>query len=194
MRLFFCAILFVASCPLWAQDTLAVSPPPPDTLKKPFLHFLRNENPDPKTALRLSLVLPGAGQAYNGKWWKLPFVYGALGGMVYLIDYNTEGYLLYKTAYRRQLRGLPHDFTGLGFLDNTSLLKDRRDSFDKNRQLSYIGFVAVYALVGIEAFVDAHLASFDVSDDLSFRLKPSLTPTPYDMPALGIGIAIRPLP
>ena len=101
----------------------------------------------------------------------MPIVYGALGGMVYLIDRNTNEYLYYKRAYRRKVRGLPHDLTGQGGLDSPTVLKSYRDKADKNVQLSYIGFVAVYSLAGIEAFVDAHLASFDVSDDLSLDIR-----------------------
>jgi hypothetical protein len=156
----------------------------PDSLEekgKSMFSWFTSDYPEPKKALLLSII-PGGGQAYNKRWWKLPIVYGALGGMVYLVDFNSTEYLFYKRAYRRAARGLPHDLTGRGGLDNVSVLKRYRDDADRNTQLSYIGFFAVYAMAGIEAFVDAHLVSFDVSDDLSIQLRPSET---------GVGLTIH---
>ena len=172
------AVLLLTGCwlfnasPVQAQvlDTLMVQA---DSVpaKKPFLGWFSENYPNPKKALLLS-VFPGGGQAYNKKWWKIPLVYGAMGGMIYLIDRNTNDYLYFKRAYRRKVRGLPHDLTGQGGLDSPTYLKTYRDQADKNMQLSYIGLVAVFGLSGVEAFVDAHLSSFDVSDDLSLDLKP----------------------
>ena len=157
--------------PVQAQeaDSIAVEV---DSLaqKQGLFSWFSEGYPAPSKALILSAI-PGGGQAYNKRWWKMPIVYGALGGMVYLIDRNTNEYLYYKRAYRRKVRGLPHDLTGQGGLDSPTVLKSYRDKADKNVQLSYIGFVAVYSLAGIEAFVDAHLASFDVSDDLSLDIR-----------------------
>jgi hypothetical protein len=141
-------------------------------LRKGLFSWFTEDYPVPKKALVLS-VIPGGGQAYNKRWWKIPIVYGALGGMAYLVDRNTTDYLYFKRAYRRKVRNLPHDLSGRGGLDNATVLKRYRDQSDKNAQLSYIGFIAVYALTGIEAFVDAHLRTFDVSDDLSLELGPN---------------------
>lgn len=149
-------------------------------LKKTFFHWFTDEYPNPKKALLLSII-PGGGQAYNKKWWKMPLVYGAMGGMVYLIDRNTNDYLYFKRAYRRKVRSLPHDLSGQGGLDSPTVLKKYRDQADKNTQLSYIGLVAVFGLAGVEAFVDAHLSSFDISDDLSLRVGPK---------DLGVGITL----
>ena len=182
--IFFC-LFFLLSFGLKAQDldtipvpadtpidTLEV--PEPDSLEKkkgPFYWFSESY-PNPKKALILSAI-PGGGQAYNKRFWKMPIVYAALGGMIYLIDQNSTEYLYYKRAYRRKVRGLPHDLSGEGGLDSPNVLKNYRDQADKNTQLSYIGFVAVYALSGVEAFVDAHLRDFDVSEDLSLQLVPT---------------------
>ena len=161
-----------------------------DSAKKGKLfRYIKDDYPNPKKALLFSLILPGAGQVYNKKWWKLPFVYGAIGGLGYLVDRNTNDYILLKRNYRRKVRGLPHDFSGTR-LDDAARLRLERDQADKNRQISYIGFVVVYALNGVEAFVDAHLAGFDVDEDLGFDVKPSFESTPTGTPALGIGITL----
>ncbi len=149
-----------------------------------------NKKPKPKTALYLSLALPGAGQAYNKRWWKLPLVYGAIGGVIYAIDYNTRNYNQFKDALNLKRQDMPHAFTGT-FLDNERALLVRRNYFDKNRQLSYIGLVAVYGLQAIEAFVDAHLKNFDIDEDISIRIKPTIdTFDPTGEPVLGVGVSI----
>ena len=140
----------------------------------------KNGLPIPENALTLSLILPGAGQVYNRRWWKAPIIYAGLGALAYSIDYNTSFYIAYRDAYKRKLRNLPHRFSANADLDNAALLRSRRDRFDKNRQYSYFGFVALWIVQGAEAFVNAHLLDFDVSDDLSFRVEPHLlyaTPT-----------------
>ena len=158
----------------------------------PLRKFLKKPDgfPQPRTSLILSLALPGAGQIYNGKWWKVPLVYGAIGGLGYLINDNTNKYIQLRTAYKRTQAGLIHDFTGTRF-DSASVLKSERDKYDKNRQLSYVGIVIVWLINGIEAFTDAHLMNFDVSDDLSLQFKPvfeeSLTQESYT----GVGLVLR---
>lgn len=156
--------------------------------KERFMYRLwKKDYPNPKKALYLSLAVPGAGQIYNKRWWKLPFVYGAVGGLIYWADYNTSGYKLFRDAYIAELNGNIHPFTGSGA--DAGDLKRFRDKFDKDRQLSYILIGVVHLLQGAEAFVDAHLRNFDVDDDLSFRLKPSIQDTPYYGPVVGLGIS-----
>lgn len=133
--------------------------------------------PQPKKALTLSLVLPGAGQVYNGRIWKLPLVYGAIGGMVYVIDFNQSRFKRLRTALDLKRQNLPHEFSGTG-IDNERSLLALRDSYDKNRQLSYFGLFVVYALQGVEAFVDAHLQGFEINEDLSLYIRPQLQPGP----------------
>lgn len=156
-------------------------------VRKKFNLLDFKDYPNPNKALVYSMIIPGAGQIYNKRWWKVPLVYAALGGLVYAIDYNTDNYLELNTAYRRKLNNLPHQFTDTRF-DDASRLKTFRDKFDKQRQMSYAGFVVVYALGGVEAFVDAHLRDFDVSDDLSFKVKPSFHSTPVGEQSVGVGV------
>ncbi len=130
----------------------------------------------PKRALLYSII-PGGGQIYNRRWWKLPVVYGAFAGIIAAVEDNARNYQRFNTAYQLKLDELPHEFSGTR-LDNTASLRNLRDGYDKNRQTSYVLVVAVYAMQGIEAFVDAHLRDFDIDDDLSFRVQPKLLAPP----------------
>lgn len=155
--------------------------------------WLNRDYPNPRKATLLSFMLPGAGQVYNkGIWYvKVPIIYAALGGVVYAIDFNQTNYRRFRTAYGLKLQDQTHEFSGTN-LDNVRVLRVLRDSYDKNTQLSYIGFVAVYALQAAEAFVHAHLKTFDVSDDLSLQIKPSLqSDFLTGSPTLGIGIVLK---
>ncbi|MCB9081362.1 MAG: hypothetical protein H6555_06585 [Lewinellaceae bacterium] len=165
---------------------------PPDTTAQgslPPVVVKVKTPPIPKRAAYYSLVLPGAGQVYNGHWWKVPFVYGALGGVAYSVHYNQSRYRRLKTALELQLQGLPHEFTGQ--IDSPTTLRSLRDQYDKNTQLSYIGTVVVYAIIAVEAFVDAHLQNFDIDDDLSLRLQPNLGTHPATGQfSAGVGVVI----
>ncbi len=144
--------------------------------------------PDPGKALRLGLLLPGAGQIYDRRWWKLPLVYGAYGGIIYAIDYNQGFFRRFRNAFDAQAQNppQPHEFSELGL--GTTELRALRDKFDKQLQLSFIGLILVHGLVSMEAFVDAHLQSFDISDDLTLQIRPEVLTDPVTrqpMPAIG---------
>lgn len=179
------------------QDTLVLEQPP-DSLIILDSNVVRTswftkDYPNPKKAAIMSLVVPGAGQVYNkGIWYvKVPVIYGALGGIVYLIDFNQSRYRRFRDAYRLKLQDEPHEFTGTR-LDNTNTLRVLRDNYDKNTQLSYVGLVAVYALQSVEAFVNAHLNSFDINDDLSLQLQPNFdTDLITGQSAIGVGVVLR---
>ncbi|MCB9304178.1 MAG: hypothetical protein H6566_26375 [Lewinellaceae bacterium] len=176
---------------LFAQqaDTLATTAAS-DTLQPNKQGWFSRDYPNPKKAAILSLALPGAGQLYNKRWWKVPLVYGAMGGMGYLIDYNQSRYRRLRTALDLKRQGAEHEFSGSA-IDNVTTLRTLRDQYDKNTQLSYVGFFLIYTLQAMEAFVDAHLKSFDVSDDLSLQLKPQMDyVAPLGQPTLGIGLSI----
>lgn len=178
-------IFFLLSAWVKAQDSTVVTAPV-DTLNVvqadsltgkngiPILRLLKKKDglPNPKVSLILSLAVPGTGQVYNGKWWKAPLVYGALIGCGFWINNNTNNYLTLRDAYKRKQRDLTHIFSGTR-LDDAGVLKSLRDRYDKQRQISYAVIVVAWLINGIEAFTDAHLMNFDVSDDLSLRLQPS---------------------
>ena len=167
-----------------AQQADTTAMPQPD-----FKEVKIRENPIPKKSLILSLAFPGAGQVYNGRYWKLPLVYGALGGMVYVIDFNQSRYKRLKTALELKRQNLDHEFSGTGIDSERSLLA-LRDSYDKNRQLSYFGLFVVYALQAVEAFVDAHLLGFEINEDLSLQLSPQISTNPFQPQQVQPGIHI----
>jgi hypothetical protein len=140
---------------------------------------------DPRVATRRSLILPGWGQAYNREYWKIPIVWGALGTCVGFWIYNNTWYHRTRFAYTlvvnhdtsrygeihprliRKATQLPADEETLQFL---------RNSFRRDRDYSLLYFVGAWALNIADATVFGHLKEFDVSDDLSLKVKPNLNP------------------
>lgn len=177
------------------QDTIpaeAFELPPIDSFQIDTSLIVKEKKkyPIPKKAAFLSLALPGAGQIYNKRWWKLPLVYGALGGVIYAIDYNTGLYNRFRVALNSERAGEEHEFTGFAIGTEQALL-NKRNEFDKNRQLAYVGLVAVYALTAVEAFVDAHLKNFDIDEDLGFKIEPQFETVPLlGQPLMGMGLSI----
>ncbi len=159
---------------------------PRDTSKTPRL----KPPPVPKKALRYSLILPGAGQIYNGRWWKTPFVYGAIGGALSVAIFNQRNFTEFQNAYVLKLRNEPHRFSNT-ILDDARRLRIWRDRYDKNRQTWYILTVAAYGLQAVEALVDAHLQNFDVNEDLSLRLRPTLGVSAPGGMAPGIALTLQ---
>ncbi|MEY4105669.1 MAG: hypothetical protein RL181_11, partial [Bacteroidota bacterium] len=92
--------------------------------------------------------------------------------MAYITYYNQDRYQRLKTALELQLQNKPHEFSKQ--ISSVNALRNLRNQYDKQTQLSYIGTAAVYVVVAVEAFVDAHLQNFDINEDLSGRIKPSL--------------------
>ncbi len=126
----------------------------------------------PARAAFYSAVLPGLGQAYNKKYWKIPIVYGAIGTGVYFYTTNDREYQRFRDAYKQRLKGLDDEFKGQ-YSDETLINAQR--GFQRNRDLSLIITIGLYVLNIVEANVDAHLKQFNVNDDLSFR--PEVYPT-----------------
>lgn len=145
--------------------------------------------PDPKRALWLSLVLPGAGQIYNRKYWKLPFIYGGFLGCTYALLWNQQMYRDYSQAYldimdddpntRSYMEMLPPRYDISGREEHfKSIFKRKKDFYRRNRDLSIFCFAGVYLLSVIDAYVDAQLSVFDITPDLSLRIEPAVIETP----------------
>lgn len=125
-----------------------------------------------KAAL-FSAVLPGLGQAYNKKYWKMPIIYGGFGALIYFVSNNSTEYKRYVNALKYRTDGDPltvDDFPRLTDQD----LSARKDFFRRNRDLSYIFTGVLYVLNIVDAYVDSQLMDFDVSDNLSIRSSPVL--------------------
>lgn len=147
-------------------------------LKPPF-------KPDPTRALWLSLVLPGAGQIYNHKYWKLPIVYGGFLGCAYALNWNGQMLSDYSQAYldimdddpntKSYEKMLPLNYSIAGREEQfKEIFKNKKNYYRKYRDMSIMAFAAVYALAVIDAYVDAELSSFDISEDLSLQVQPTL--------------------
>lgn len=139
------------------------------------LHCSAQEEEDtlkhsPRTATLRSALLPGLGQAYNEKYWKIPVIYGGLAASVYFIDRNGGSYRRYRQALiDRHDPNRTDPFEGIYTEQQLNSLKD---TYRRWRDYSYIGLIAVYVLQVVDANVDAHLYDFDVGDDLSLRMRP----------------------
>jgi hypothetical protein len=130
---------------------------------------LKSNDIDPLTPAKAafySAVLPGLGQAYNKKYWKIPLVYGALGTSIYFYIDNNKKYNQYRDAYKSRLEGLVTD--DLAFLDNNRLIAGQK-FYQRNRDLSALVTLAFYALNILDANVDAALIQFNVDENLSVR-------------------------
>ena len=135
---------------------------------------LKSNDIDPLTPAKaafFSVVLPGLGQAYNKKYWKIPIVYGALGTSMYFYISNNKNYHKYRDAYKSRLEGYVTD--DLAFLDNNRLIAGQK-FYQRNRDLSALVTLAFYALNIIDANVDAALIQFNVDENLS--VKPFIYP------------------
>lgn len=121
----------------------------------------------PSRAAFYSAILPGLGQAYNGKYWKIPIVYAALGTGIYFYIDNNNQYNRVRDAYKRRLAG----FTDDEFQDRLTddALREAQKNFRRNKELSLLITVGLYALNIIDANVDAHLLQYNINDDLSLR-------------------------
>ena len=123
-----------------------------------------------KKAVRYSMVLPGLGQAYNRKYWKIPIIYGLGGFTVFTAVQNGREYIRYRDAYRIRVDGDPATIDEFQGQINNAVLRQNRDAFRQQRDLYWILTAGVYALNLVDAAVDAHLFDFNVSDNLSMHL------------------------
>ena len=168
------------------QDTLKLTTMAADSIKLPKKRDWSTWRPNAKRAMWLAIVLPGAGQIYNRKYWKLPIVYGGFVGCAYAMRWNNQMYRDYSQAYMDLMDDDPNtqsynQFLHLGAkIDESNiqryqtLFKNRKDRFRRWRDLSFFCIVGVYALSIIDAYVDASLSEFDISKDLSLRVEPTI--------------------
>ena len=127
----------------------------------------------PAKAAFYSAILPGLGQAYNKKYWKIPLVYGALGSGIYFYNNNNKNYNRLRDAYKLRINGKPDEFNGEGdlpFLSKEALVSAQK-SYKKDRDLSMLVTIGLYVLQIIEASANAHLLQHNVDNNLSFRPK-----------------------
>ena len=163
--------------------------------------------PDPQRALWLALVIPGGGQIYNRKYWKLPIVYGGFIGCIYAMTWNNMMYHDYQQAYLDIMDDDPNTASYNKFLhlgrkiDDTNierykaLFKSRKDKYRRWRDLSFFTMLGIYAVSVIDAYVDAELSEFDISKDLSMKVRPTvignkMATSPLYTASLGVNCSI----
>ncbi len=156
----------------------------PDTLDWRYHH-------SPRKASILSAVLPGAGQVYNRKYWKVPIVIGGLGASYYFIRENNSQYQRYKDAYIALTDNDPATVDEFGGRYSAQNVLNVADTYRRWRDLSYIAIGMVYVLNIVDASVDAHFVRFDVGRDLSMELSPSLPLAAQGAPGMCVALTLR---
>jgi hypothetical protein len=182
-----------------AQDTLALAKPEKRKFKA-----------EPLRATMLAIAVPGLGQIYNRKYWKVPVVYAGFAAIIYSLDYNSSRYNTYLKAYQDltdafsettsylQLHGLeevdPKDFDPILNPSGYSWYKDRIirmvDYYRKYRDLSYIGIAAWYLVTILDANVDASLFNYDISNNLDLEIAPVQSPQSGQV-LPGVSVTVR---
>ncbi|HEY3372461.1 MAG TPA: DUF5683 domain-containing protein [Prolixibacteraceae bacterium] len=139
----------------------------------------------PRKATIYSAVLPGLGQIYNRKYWKVPLVYGGFATLGYFINFNNVEYVKYRQAYSdmidtdpntnsfKEIFTNPSSLTPERLSQSTETLRKYKDYWRRNRDLLVIGTAVFYAVNIIDASVDAHFFNFDISDDLTINWAPA---------------------
>ena len=141
---------------------------------------------DPKKATLLSAVLPGAGQVYNGKSWKVPILYAGILTDLYFVNYNHRRYESFRDALFALDKKEPNQFPSL----NRAALVRNVDYWRQNRDLTMLLLLGIYALNLVDANVDAHLSGFDISEDLTLQVAPHLG-TVSASNSMGVSLTLR---
>ena len=155
--------------------------------------------PDSKKSVWMAMVLPGAGQIYNKKYWKLPIIYGGFVGCAYALTWNSKMYKDYSQAYQDIMSDNPNNDSYKDFIPpyvdiNSNLeyyketFKNAKDIYRRQRDLSIFAFIGVYLLSIIDAYVDAELSDFDISKDLGMKLEPTLFNDAFRNLPQGVGL------
>lgn len=189
-----------------SSDSAAVLVPLPDSISAAADSVLAGMSvmtsrfvPDPQRALWLSLIIPGAGQIYNRKLWKIPIVYGGFLGCLYALTWNNQMYSDYSQAYldimdddpntKSYMNMLPINYDITGREDQyKEIFKNKKNYYRKYRDMSIFAMIGVYLLSVVDAYVDAELSSFDISRDLSLRLQPTVFKTGGNLSGASAGI------
>ncbi|KAB1155102.1 hypothetical protein F6464_11585 [Flavobacterium luteum] len=156
-------LLLFGSCLVDAQVLPKAILQSKDTVKSKEINPL-----SPAKAAFFSAVLPGLGQAYNKKYWKIPLVYGAMGTSLYYYSVNNKKYHDFRDAYKSRLAGFTND--KYQYLDDSRLITAQR-FYQRNRDMSLLLTAAFYILNIVDANIDAHLLQFNVNDNLTLNPK-----------------------
>lgn len=142
---------------------------------------------NPKKATFLSALVPGFGQIYNGKSWKVPIIYGAFLTDLYFVQYNNRRYTVFINSLNSFDKGQKTDFPSL----NRVALVRNVDFWRRNRDLTILFLGVIYALNIIDANVDAHLSGFEISEDLALKIKPHFESFSAHQNTVGITLQLK---
>lgn len=185
------AVVAPADTTFSAKDSLKLNSMLQVATKKPKRDW-STWRPDTKRAMWLAIVLPGAGQIYNRKYWKLPIIYGGFVGCAYAMRWNNMMYRDYSQAYLdimdddpttesyNQFLHLGNKITPENMERWKTIFKKRKDRYRRWRDMSFFCMLGVYAFSVIDAYVDASLSEFDISHDLSMRVSPAVISSKAD--------------
>lgn len=153
------------------------------------------KNSSVKIATTLSTICPGAGQVYNGSYWKVPIVIGGFASLGYMIDWNNRGYKRFKLAYDILTDGNDATVDEFGGKLSQDQLRNWRNNYRRNRDLCIIAMAGFYIFNIVDAHVDAHLRDYDISDDLAINIQP-ITQQLYTQKngstnTIGLGVTFR---
>lgn len=176
-----------------AASTMPISTAAVDSTRKALRREQRLQKfaaftPDPNKATWAGLVFPGGGQIYNHKYWKLPIVYGGFLGCAYALNWNNQMYSDYSQAYLDIMDDDPGTASYEDFLPprynveaNKDYLKrvfkNRKDNYRRQRDMSIFCFIGVYLISVVDAYVDAELSNFDITEDLTVQVRPGIVDT-----------------
>ncbi|TVQ88700.1 MAG: hypothetical protein EA393_08320 [Bacteroidetes bacterium] len=135
----------------------------------------RFKDHSPQKATMLSATLPGLGQAYNRKYWKIPVIYAGFAAVAWFVDFNNTEYQSFRRAYLARVDGNPNTTDDFPWV-STDRLERAMNFYRRNLEITYIAGAALYILNVLDATVDAHLLDFDVGEELSMNLQPVLIP------------------
>ena len=174
-----------------------------DSLLRDTYGQVRIFRPDPNRAVWLSALCPGLGQSYNRRYWKLPIVVGGFLGLTYATTWNNNMLNDYTKAYGDAMDSDPNTKSYMDLYPPTPreedinmdwlkrVLKSKKDFYRRNRDLCIISMVGLYLLCMVDAYVDASLANFDITPDLSMKVKPAvIEPQLGKLPAVGLQCAV----
>ena len=190
-------LILISSLEIIAQQnldndtTVIIQPTIDSTELKYAVDTMAVEESDEFRANKAALyaaVLPGLGQIYNKRYWKLPILYGGFATMGYWIDYNNKKYQQMRSAFLEQ-RSLPEELWTDPIAINVSPdnLQNQIDYYRRNRDLLMILMAGLYFLQIVDAHVDAHLMDFDISENISLRIQPGMLPDSYTA-SMGYGM------
>lgn len=177
----------------YAQDSLRVEADPDAVFLKSDTLTLTSYAPEhsPRKAILFAAVLPGLGQVYNKKYWKLPLVYGGLAGFGYGINFYQSGYKEFKTGLFDLLESGEDTIEVRGYTLEESRLRSIVDKYRRERDFFIILMAGMYLLQMVDAHVDAHLREFDVNPNLQVSIQPTMNNDTMTGRTAGFSLIVR---